>query len=74
MIKMKKYFITCLLLIYPMLILSVDFKKNIDIIKTPKSDESKVVYISKYQEIREIIFVQKQNAVVVFYADWCPHW
>jgi len=55
-------------------IVGLEYKKNFDILKSGKSEESKVKYINNYEEIRKIIFDEKKNAIAVFYADWCPHW
>lgn len=63
--------IFCLLTFF---VTSLEYKINKDILNSAKSHDSKVKYISTYEEIRKIVFEEKKNSIIVFYADWCPHW
>lgn len=57
-----------------LLVTTLEFKINQNIINSGKSEESKVQYITTYEDIRKILFEEKKNAIIVFYADWCHHW
>ncbi len=56
------------------IISSLEFKKNKNIMNSEKSETSKVNYITSYDEIRKILFEDKKNSIILFYADWCSHW
>jgi len=52
----------------------LEFKINQNITDSIRSEESKVQYITTYEDIRKTLFEEKKNAIIVFYADWCRHW
>ena len=52
---------------------SIEFKKNSDILNTPKSADPKVKEILEIQDILNHIS-QSKHFIIVFHADWCYHW
>ena len=52
----------------------VDFPKNSNILESEKSVESRVEEMNDLEEIQRRIFENKENTMIVFYADWCHHW
>ena len=72
---MNKYFlITGFLIILPIITISFGYNKNKFLLQSPKSPDSKVQLLNNYDDLRNIIFEKKENSILVFYADWCPHW
>jgi hypothetical protein len=50
-------------------ILALDYKKNFKIV-----NESKAEITSQHIEDLDILKQKLNNSMIVFYADWCPHW
>ena len=56
------------------LTVSLDFPKNINILNTKKSDNSRIEEMIELEEIEKRVIEKKENTIIVFYAEWCHHW
>jgi hypothetical protein len=50
-------------------IFALDYKKNMNILNDKKG-EVRAQHIEDLDTLKANI----NNAMIVFYADWCPHW
>ncbi len=55
------------------LVLNIEFKKNSDILNTPKLSNPNVKEVEDLQDILNLIS-QHTNFLIVFHADWCYYW
>jgi hypothetical protein len=51
----------------------VNSKTN-DILNSEKLENKRSEVIEDLDLIKKRIFENLENSLVVFYADWCPHW
>jgi hypothetical protein len=64
---MIKIFIGLLLIVKTLLL---EYKKNINITNSDKGDIRSII-------VEDLAIIQDnivKNSIIVFYADWCPHW
>ena len=61
--------IICLSCIY-----CIDYPKNSGIANTPKLPQIRSESVEDLDYLKRKLFENKENAMVVFYADWCAHW
>ena len=71
-LKIFKLLIICFTLIT--LIFSQEFEKNKDIKNSEKLNEKRSYDIDDLDEMNKIIYENKENSIVVFHTEWCPHW
>jgi len=73
-INLMKLQILLILFFFSYSICMVDFPKNSNLLESEKSVESRIEEMNDLEEIEKRIFENKENTMIVFYADWCHHW
>ncbi len=51
-----------------------EFDKNKDIINSEKFKLKRAIDIEDLEEMKMRIYDKKENSIVVFHTEWCPHW
>ena len=48
--------------------------KTKDILNSEKLAQKRSEFVEDLELVKKRIYENKENSILVFYADWCPHW
>lgn len=52
----------------------LEFAKNKNIVSSEKGANSNVIKVTELVQLTSRAIKNKENSIVIFYADWCGHW
>lgn len=68
---MMKLLVSCILIT---MCISIEFSKNKGILNSEKLPNVRAIDVEDLEFVKEKIFNESENSIVVFHAEWCPHW
>jgi thiol:disulfide interchange protein len=62
------------LLFISIFLINSAISKNNDLLNSKKLSQKRSEFVEDLDLLKKRIFENEENAILVFYADWCPHW